>query len=313
MSMSDKYINFIFQSTLLMRGATRENHHIVRIVEISIHAPHARSDLIRESTAKQCFVISIHAPHARSDSPLIVPRIPRSRFQSTLLMRGARGSINGTVKKVKDFNPRSSCEERRQKPRRRACHRDFNPRSSCEERPDDIALRTRIKISIHAPHARSDAALKTMYKRDTEFQSTLLMRGATAIAAVAAAIYFVFQSTLLMRGATTLEEIQAYAKEFQSTLLMRGATVEELDELHKEQISIHAPHARSDSLLEQYRGRPLISIHAPHARSDSRAADTRYLQQISIHAPHARSDITERHCYVLADISIHAPHARSDF
>ena len=190
------------------------------------------------------------------------------------------------------FNPRSSCEERlasgilgvmfdsfqstllmRGATRLSLYHasrdQDFNPRSSCEERPDDIALRTRIKISIHAPHARSDAALKAMYKRDTEFQSTLLMRGATAIAAVAAAIYFVFQSTLLMRGATTLEEIQAYAKEFQSTLLMRGATVEELDELHKEQISIHAPHARSDRHVVGVAEREvLISIHAPHARSD---------------------------------------------
>ena len=58
-----------FQSTLLMRGATlvlAERAEL--LLAISIHAPHARSDLLpchkQDSPAK----ISIHAPHARSDS-----------------------------------------------------------------------------------------------------------------------------------------------------------------------------------------------------------------------------------------------------
>ena len=36
-------------------------------VGISIHAPHARSDLL-EPTASASTSISIHAPHARSDA-----------------------------------------------------------------------------------------------------------------------------------------------------------------------------------------------------------------------------------------------------
>ena len=56
-------------------------------------------------------------------------------------------------------------------------------------------------ISIHAPHARSDLM-------DSSFVS----------------IPAAFQSTLLMRGATAMRCMMAYATEFQSTLLMRGAT-----------------------------------------------------------------------------------------
>ena len=56
-------------------------------------------------------------------------------------------------------------------------------------------------------------------------------------------------------------------------------------------ISIHAPHARSDSppICGSHYAR-LISIHAPHARSDKVALDYAIWPMISIHAPHARSD-----------------------
>ena len=55
-----------FQSTLLMRGATssRQSSHLEN--PISIHAPHARSDL-SASLGINPTTISIHAPHARSD------------------------------------------------------------------------------------------------------------------------------------------------------------------------------------------------------------------------------------------------------
>ena len=146
-----------FQSTLLMRGATCQQgahrrclHHFnprssceerhipmsftEKQIKISIHAPHARSDL-------QPFIddgwtaISIHAPHARSDrasSPsavLLHYFNPRSSceerlyeswtdddyliFQSTLLMRGATLCSAQRLSGCCDFNPRSSCEERR--------------------------------------------------------------------------------------------------------------------------------------------------------------------------------------------------------
>ena len=171
-----------FQSTLLMRGAT-----ITRLSideprqDISIHAPHARSDpplpapqaqkalnfnprssceerlcpstlqtvpsdfnprsSCEERRTRQTFspfhsAISIHAPHARSD----------------------RCDRPGTADRA-DFNPRSSCEERPHcRPHGDTRGNYFNPRSSCEERPAGGKTLAAIDISIHAPHARSDAS-----------------------------------------------------------------------------------------------------------------------------------------------------------
>ena len=86
-------LSYVFQSTLLMRGATSSSHARARVEEISIHAPHARSDGHRNYRLCKLQAISIHAPHARSDEPLPVYIFLPSYF-----------------------NPRSSCEERRSSP-----------------------------------------------------------------------------------------------------------------------------------------------------------------------------------------------------
>ena len=148
-----------------------------------------------------------------------------------------------------DFNPRSSCEERR--PEAAGANRhgaDFNPRSSCEERLRLARLGCRAHISIHAPHARSDdivlprleagndfnprssceeRLLSAVYSclHLHQFQSTLLMRGATAKVIFSRSSGISFQSTLLMRGATWRALVSFSSSViFQSTLLMRGAT-----------------------------------------------------------------------------------------
>ena len=206
-----------------MRGATTCRRLPRRPSAISIHAPHARSDvvdpaillyliqfqstlLMRGATfARDVIsansVISIHAPHARSDTS--TPTISRASSH---------------------FNPRSSCEERLPRAADSSVTIDFNPRSSCEERPD---------VLLFTNH------------RDI-FQSTLLMRGATGHTAILSSVNK-FQSTLLMRGATagtgakqpgqhdfnprsSCEErlrtglMPPATNQFQSTLLMRGAT-----------------------------------------------------------------------------------------
>ena len=150
---------------------------------ISIHAPHARSDYQYLSGA-QGHHISIHAPHARSDA-ISVRLLPSSTsFQSTLLMRGAtspsmlRGSTHS------NFNPRSSCEERRCDAGRRAAKaQNFNPRSSCEER-HYTKIMLRMSISYFNP--RSSCEERPLFLSTIclhiRFQSTLLMRGATICA-----------------------------------------------------------------------------------------------------------------------------------
>ena len=37
----------------------------------------------------------------------------KAEFQSTLLMRGATVIVQSHIRKISNFNPRSSCEERR--------------------------------------------------------------------------------------------------------------------------------------------------------------------------------------------------------
>ena len=92
------------------------------------------------------------------------------------------------------------------------------------------ALVSWTKISIHAPHARSDDILDTFGALEDTFQSTLLMRGATC---------------RLLSG--------CLCSKFQSTLLMRGATNDIRHCFPRFCISIHAPHARSDNMLKSAR------------------------------------------------------------
>ena len=135
-----------FQSTLLMRGATKQSSAAAVLLDISIHAPHARSDAPRQAAHARKARISIHAPHARSDT-----------------------SRRTSGRRMANFNPRSSCEERR--PLRRN-------------------MADAVVISIHAPHARSDDIRKALSDLIKEFQSTLLMRGATVFAALARQYHF---------------------------------------------------------------------------------------------------------------------------
>ena len=147
---------------------------------ISIHAPHARSDY-DATYCRLSKTISIHAPHARSDSPFgssccstdafqstllmrgatrhRLAAVADCRFQSTLLMRGATiylhwsaghyfqfqstllmrgatqaGYMPSRYSRISIHAPHARSDPRaRRASRAPSCH--FNPRSSCEERP----------------------------------------------------------------------------------------------------------------------------------------------------------------------------------
>ena len=128
----------IFQSTLLMRGATWYTQGNGRLHRISIHAPHARSDSIEEMDYES-MMISIHAPHARSDRRSRLTHWRRRIFQSTLLMRGATG--DGGVGSSR-----------------------YTFQSTLLMRGATVLLSVQYVntffISIHAPHARSDTKVE---------------------------------------------------------------------------------------------------------------------------------------------------------
>ena len=237
---------------------------------------------------------------------------------------------------------------------------DFNPRSSCEERRcTKYQLAADSYISIHAPHARSDAAGVMALMCSALFQSTLLMRGATAVGwhagillqisihaphARSDIVYDggrswldVFQSTLLMRGATGRRAAEKRIDEFQSTLLMRGATRHcciSSRSTSRFQSTLLMRGATAYAAKSGGTGRFQSTLFmrgatgrwrrsSGHRRFQSTllmrgATCTKYQlaadSYISIHAPHARSDGRgSRAPYARLPISIHAPHARSDY
>ena len=190
--------------------------------------------------------ISIHAPHARSDCGSSTCA-QDCGFQSTLLMRGATRQRARRLRGGLDFNPRSSCEERRtdyehidiitafqstllMRGATFVCTdwpyypRYFNPRSSCEERHGWQQIPHDCHISIHAPHARSDLADEV-----------------DEVRALQISIHAPHARSDTMRLQKTCA-----CSPFQSTLLMRGATCIAVTYFFLGNISIHAPHARSD-------------------------------------------------------------------
>ena len=147
-----------------------------------------------------------------------------SEFQSTLLVRGATG-VDAPNVQQKVFQSTllvrgATCLFLIQLPK----DAHFNPRSSWEERPQHLASSVAsFMISIHAPRERSDKIPHRPNGEVLQFQSTLLVRGAT----------------LSLRYALLFAL-------FQSTLLVRGATLSILWFLCSYSISIHAPRERSD-------------------------------------------------------------------
>ena len=80
-------------------------------------------------------VISIHTPHAGSDVNDFASRIDSLKFQSTLPMRGATLYDTMYLSDADDFNPHSPCGERPLSPKYRdEAIRHFNPHSPCGER-----------------------------------------------------------------------------------------------------------------------------------------------------------------------------------
>ena len=102
----------LFQSTLPLRGATVLARDLPGRCGISIHAPLAGSDL-EQGCLTLLLPISIHAPLAGSDAGCEAVSGARSRFQSTLPLRGATRQYFGLERCDCDFNPRSPCGERR--------------------------------------------------------------------------------------------------------------------------------------------------------------------------------------------------------
>ena len=124
-----------------------------------------------------------------------------------------------------------------------------------------------------------------------------------------------FQSTHPVRGATRTQSVRRCCKcnfnprtpcgvrrcrsrptrrsrrTFQSTHPVRGATRSRAEDQAGQEISIHAPRAGCDVVLQRHRQPLRISIHAPRAGCDVVLQRHRQPLRISIHAPRAGCDV----------------------
>ncbi len=130
-----------------------------RFVGISIHAPHAGSDLWIIFNGGVIF-ISIHAPHAGSDLICARQHMSVHLFQSTLPIRGATAD-NDSAGKRQNFNPRSPYGERRWLDSLDGDEQAISihaPHTGSDAEQEVTAAYANA-ISIHAPHTGSDLPL----------------------------------------------------------------------------------------------------------------------------------------------------------
>ena len=123
------------------------------------------------------------------------------------------------------------------------------------------------KISIHAPLAGCDARLRYQHSRESKFQSTHPLRGATQPRAVG-------QARLDFNPRTPCGVRHPAGKVIRFTHF----------------ISIHAPLAGCDEAAKAEQAQQAISIHAPLAGCDNKVVSDPSLTVISIHAPLAGCD-----------------------
>ncbi len=205
-----------------MRGATRVAGLGNWGVVISIHAPHAGSDVatVCWRSGKMIFQSTLPMRGATYRKPQCL--IPMT-FQSTLPMRGATNTFSDSwaAGLFQSTLPMRGATVSSQIGIDNLIN--FNPRSPCGERPSGLTFGGAIIISIHAPHAGSDVE-QAVYK----------ILNTISIHAPHAGSDNIFQNVFGI--------IQ-----FQSTLPMRGATKWSGNMEICGRISIHAPHAGSDA------------------------------------------------------------------
>ena len=103
----------LFQSTLPMRGATQADKLLLVSGAISIHTPHAGSDLLRPACTCPALPISIHTPHAGSDSRVGSCAIIGHVISIHTPHAGSDSQRVRSRLQPADFNPHSPCGERR--------------------------------------------------------------------------------------------------------------------------------------------------------------------------------------------------------
>ena len=148
---------------------------------------------------------------------------------------------------------------------------DFNPRTPCGVRHFWSIVRSiSLTISIHAPLAGCDVRRTLcLYLKDSPFQSTHPLRGATVLLRISILPKRLFQSTHPLRGATIKGKAGGKARiiSIHAPLAGRDLTMAKF-RLSTGHFNPRAPCGARHIALPCKGNRPLISIHAPLAGRD---------------------------------------------
>ena len=173
--------NFIFQSTLPLRGATPDScaNAGSNAAYFNPHSPCGeRPRQVDHATVTHD--ISIHTPLAGSDDGQRLEHDRSDQFQSTLPLRGAthRTRLERDSKVISIHTPLAGSDLTR------SSHRTFDRFQSTLPLRGATSSFTVVAmiipyISIHTPLAGSDEGFGGFVETATQFQSTLPLRGAT--------------------------------------------------------------------------------------------------------------------------------------
>ena len=326
-----------FLSTLSLRRATDVSVVEYKKAKISIHALLAESDRCPCYVPHRIRLISIHALLAESDDILSILIIGFLEFLSTLSLRRATSSPDGSSGRqeisIHALLAESDCPVGVEK----SFLQDFYPRSPCGERLNPIEVpQYHILISIHALLAESDRQREKFSDSGLVFLSTLSLRRATHydnynLHCVEISIHALlaesdctmtitictalrFLSTLSLRRATTRRTYQQGERQaFLSTLSLRRATRGKVTGGYdRNDFYPRSPCGErlNGVCLIVHIGGFLSTLSLRRAtRADSLANAP---PQISIHALLAESDLNEQEMKCKMLISIHALLAESD-
>ena len=262
---------------LLLRGATALRDHRLHVPAVSIHAPLARSNGRRSKSYRRILGFNT-CSSCEEQHKMIASQEPRYEFQYMLLLRGAtpmflqprRCMPFQYMLLLRGATPADTHPS--------ADHCSFNTCSSCEEQ-----------------HFSLDK-----FPADFLFQYMLLLRGATYVRL--GNTYFI--------GFNTCSSCEEQPKErsslktrtvFQYMLLLRGATCDSpAMPRRRTAVSIHAPLARSNSLLLIFRNGNLSFQYMLLLRGATAGKRPKFRRQrVSIHAPLARSNYKRHVCNFL--------------
>ena len=188
-------------------------------------------------------------------------------------------------------------------------------------------------VSIHAPHAGSDTVRcqgrhgehrfnprsprgeRPRFHGSTDilcqFQSTLPTRGATRGTHPPALVSLCFNPRS-PRGERRGILRRSVRRCFNPRYPRGERPLRRTRRHHAESVSIHAPHAGSDSDRSHLHGRRKVSIHAPHAGSDPLSCLGLVSVRFQSTLPTRGATHQPLRCSLRRVVSIHAPHAGSD-